>query len=395
MAENVLHFARVLRHAGMNVGTHKVLDALDALALAGLERREDFYWTLAACFVDRRDQRELFDQAFHMFWRDPDLLGRILHLMLPKVEGLAREPETQPSRRLQEAFGRGAPRQEPLAEPQPQELEIDARLTFSSREVLQRMDFETMTGDELAQAKELIAHLRLPLRTLKTRRQVPDPSGRRVDRRSSLRNGLRSYGDLIPLSLSSPGERLPPLVVLCDISGSMSTYARMFLHFVHALANSGRQVDALVFGTRLTPIGRELKARDPDLALGRVSALVQDWAGGTRIGACLRDFNRNWSRRLLGWNASVLLLTDGLDRDAGDGLALEMERLHKSCRQLLWLNPLLRFDGFEPKAAGIRAMLPHVDGLIPAHNVESLRDLARAVAEHAAVPRLERRARAA
>ncbi len=391
LAENVLHFARVLRSAGMPVGTHKVLAALQALTFAGIGRREDFYWTLASVFVDRREQRELFDQAFHMFWRDPDLLGRIMHMMLPKVEGLPAERD-KTHHRLQEAFGRGAP-EAPKLEQQPErEIEIDAFLSFSSRELLRQMDFESMTAAELAAARQLIAHLLLPLREVGTRRLAPDPRGKRIDRRASLKAAIAAYGDAIPLRRAAPRTVPPPLVVLVDISGSMSRYARMFLHFVHALTNARRRVSVLLFGTRLTSITRELHQRDVDVALERVAARVKDWAGGTRIGACLHGFNRLWSRRLLGQNACVLLLSDGLDREGGEGLGAEMERLHKSCRQLIWLNPLLRYEGFEARAAGIVAMRPHVDLFLPAHNLESLADLGRILAAPAATRSPERRA---
>ena len=177
----------------------------------------------------------------------------------------------------------------------------------------------------------------------------------------------------------------PPLVILCDISGSMDRYARMLLHFVHAVANDRHRVHALVFGTRLTNVTRHLRHRDVDLALARVAGAVSDWAGGTRIGAALAAFNRRWSRRLLAQNAVVLLISDGLDADAGEGLAFQMERLSKSCSRLVWLNPLLRFDRFEAKPAGIRAMRPHVDDFLPVHNLQSLADLGRALA-HTALP---------
>jgi hypothetical protein len=168
-------------------------------------------------------------------------------------------------------------------------------------------------------------------------------------------------------------------VVLCDISGSMDRYARMLLHFLHAITNDRHRVHVLLFGTRLTPVTRHLRHRDVDVALSRVAAAVSDWAGGTRIGACLAEFNRRWSRRLLGQNAVLLLISDGLDADAGAGLAFEMERLAKSCRRLVWLNPLLRYEGFEAKPAGIRAMLPYVDEFRPAHNLDALEGLTAAL----------------
>ncbi|MFO1362101.1 MAG: VWA domain-containing protein [Burkholderiales bacterium] len=377
LAENVMHFARVLRAAGLPVGPGKVLDALAALEIAGVERRDDFYWTLAAVFVDRREQFELFDQAFHIFWRDPKLLERVMSLFLPQVQGRVQEEQPEMSNRLADAL---LPRDKPGETPEaPQEIELDATFTVSEREVLQRADFESMTNEELAQAKKLIANLRLPIPEVRTRRLVPDARGRRVDLRATLRATLRSGADIIPLRRRSPESRHPPLVVLCDISGSMSRYSRMFLHFLHAITNDRDRVHTFVFGTRLTNITRHLRHRDVDVALAGVAAAVADWSGGTRIGASIKEFNLRWSRRVLGQNAVLLLITDGLDRDLGKDLGPEMERLHKSCRKLIWLNPLLRYEGFEPRPLGVRVMLPHVDAFLPAHNIDSLIALGRAL----------------
>src|SRR5215468_10449479 len=380
LADNVMHFARVLRAAGLPVGPDKVIDALKALQIAGVERRDDFYWTLAAVFLDRREQFEIYDQAFHIFWRDPKLLERVMALFLPQVIG--RVPDEQPelASRLAEAL---MPQPKPGAEPTeppPQQIDLDAALTVSEREVLQRADFETMTQEELAQAKKLISSLRLPIPEMRTRRLVADPRGPLVDMRASLRASLRAGADIIPLKRRSQDERHPPLVVLCDISGSMSRYSRMFLHFLHAI----------MFGTRLTNITRHLRHRDVDVALAGVAQAVADWSGGTRIGASLKEFNLRWSRRVLGQNAVMLLITDGLDRDLGRDLGPEMERLRKSCRKLIWLNPLLRYEGFEPRPLGVRVMLPHVDEFLPAHNIESLIELGKAFSASATRARLAR-----
>jgi uncharacterized protein with von Willebrand factor type A (vWA) domain len=382
LAENVMHFARVLRGAGLPVGPAKVIDGLKALQAAGIGSREDFYWTLASVFIDRREQFEIYDQAFHIFWRDPDMLSRVMAMFMPKVEGRGmNEDGPPPPNRLAEAL---APRpkedkQEAPEEP-PAETEIDAAFTVSDREVLQQTDFETMTAAELAQAKKLIALMRLPIPEITTRRLRPDPRGAQVDMRATLRACLRGGADIIPLRRRSVTTRHPPLVVLCDISGSMSRYSRMFLHFLHAITNDRDRVHTLVFGTRLTNITRHLRHRDVDVALNSVAAAVADWSGGTRIGQSLREFNQRWSRRLLGQNAVVLMITDGLDRDLGRDLGHEMERLHKSCRRLIWLNPLLRYEAFEPRPLGVRIMLPHVDDFLPVHNIDSLASLARALA---------------
>ncbi len=378
LAANMMHFARVLRSAGLPVGPGQVLDALGAVAAVGIGRREDFYWALNAVFVTRRDQRELFDQAFHVFWRNPRLLERVMGLVLPQLR-LARAAQDmeEVSRRVAEALAgadaKGADREA--------ELVTDAVMTWSERESLQRIDFEKMSAAEMEAAKRAVAAMRLPVMNVPTRRFRPDPTGWRVDMRATLRASLRGGGAAIPLRYRRRRRRPPPLVILCDISGSMARYSRMLLHFLHAITNDRDRVSTFLFGTRLTNITRHLRHRDVDVALDRVADAVEDWSGGTRIGHCLGAFNRYWSRRVLGQGAVVLLITDGLDRDAGEGLEQNMERLHKSCRRLVWLNPLLRFAGYEAKSQGARAMRPHVDELRTVHNLESLADLAAALGD--------------
>jgi hypothetical protein len=380
LAENILHFARVLRAAGLPVGPAKVIVALEAVQAVGVERREDFRAALESVLIERHEQQALFDQAFELYWRNPRLLERMMQLLLPKVYTRAprADAETPLSARLAEAL---APPRVEEQEAEPQEITVDAAFTFSPREVLQSKDFETMTAAELSEVKAMIARLRLPLPELPIRRTVAASRGSAVDLRATLRAMASAGGTVVPLAWRERRRRRPPLVVLCDISGSMDRYSRMLLFFLHAITNDRDRVHTLLFGTRLTNITRHLKRRDVDVALARVSAAVSDWAGGTRIGACLAEFNRRWSRRLLGQGAVVLLISDGLDSDVGEGLAAEMERLAKSCRRLIWLNPLLRYEKFEARPAGIRAMLPYVDDLLPVHNLESLKQLATAFAQ--------------
>jgi uncharacterized protein with von Willebrand factor type A (vWA) domain len=371
LSENVVHFARALRQAGVPVGPDRAIDALRALEVAGVARRDDVYWTLASVFLSRREQFALFDQAFDAFWRDRQLLDYVA-----PPPGAGGEEPGVPAGRVAEALGRA---RAPMSEEPPTATER-RETGASAAERLRRRDFEKMTLEELARAKALIAKLRLPIAEIAMRRLRSDWRGQRVDLRATLRASLRGGADIIPLRRRSPIRRHPPLVVLCDISGSMSRYTRMFLHFLHAITNDRDRVYTFLFGTRLTNVTRQLRHRDVDIALDAVSHAVADWSGGTRIGAALKAFNLRWSRRVLGQNAVVLLISDGLDRDAGRDLAAEMERLHRSCRRLIWLNPLLRFGGFEPLATGVRLMLPHVDAFLPAHNVESLADLTNALA---------------
>ena len=376
LADNIMYFGRALRVAGLPIGPGKVIDAIKAVEIAGITRREDFYWALHSVFVNRRDQREMFDQAFHIFWRNPDMLNKMMSLMLPSMGGGGGEFEAPaPSQRLRDALFQGN-EDERERDMNPGEIEIDSQGSASAREVLQSMDFETMSADELAEAKRVVANMRLPIMNVPTRRFKPDSRGHRVYMRATLRAGLRSGGAVIPLQFRKRARRHPPLVILCDISGSMSRYSRMLLHFVHAITNDRDRVHSFVFGTRLTNITRFLRQRDVDIAVEQITEQVEDWSGGTRIGVTLKEFNATWSRRVLGQGAVVLFISDGLDRDAGVDLDAEMERLHKSSRRLIWLNPLLRFDGFEPKSMGIKAILPHVDDFRTVHNLTSLADLA-------------------
>ena len=379
LATNIVHFARTLRTAGLRVGPGQVLRAVEAVEAAGLRKRDDFYWTLHSVFVNRRDQREIFDQAFHVYWRNPRLLEKMMEMLLPSV-GVPAEPDKkQLNRRLQDALqpGRGeAPREQDKQEPP--EVEIEATFTVSDREVLQHRDFEQMSQAEIDEALRAISRLRLPVPLRRTRRYQPSRRGARIDFRASLRRALRPEG-LTVLRKREPRLRPTPLVILCDISGSMARYARMFLHFMHAITNDRDRVYCFTFGTRLSNVGRALRNKDVDIALQKASAQVEDWSGGTRIGQTLHEFNNKWSRRVLGQGAVVLLITDGLDREGAVGLAEQMERLHKSCSRLVWLNPLLRYGAYEPKSQGNRAMLPHVDEFRPVHNLESLAGLVAAL----------------
>ncbi len=378
LPENIMHFGRVLRTAGLPVGPDQVLKAIEAVSAVDVADRAQFYWALHAALVNRRGQRELFDQAFHIFWRNPRLLERMLSLVIPTSSVDTGQEESEPlARRLAEAM---MPAESAAREREgDEEVEIHAELTWSDQEVLRAMDFETMSLAEQEAAKRAMAKMRLPLRPVPARRFRLHPRGRRPDLRATLRGAMRTGGDVVALRRRRRLRRPPPLVVICDISGSMARYSRMLLHFMHAVTNDHDRVQCFLFGTRLTNVTRQLRQKDVDTALAGVAGAVEDWSGGTRIGASLRSFNRLWSRRVLGQGAVVLLVSDGLDRDSGEGLAREIERLHKSCRRLVWLNPLLRYEAYEPRARGAAALMPHVDEFRPAHNLDSLEDLAAAL----------------
>ncbi|MEI7804760.1 MAG: VWA domain-containing protein [Hyphomicrobiales bacterium] len=375
LAENILYFARALRAAGIPVGPGSVLDALQAVDTARVGSRDDFYWTLHAVFVKRHEHTILFDQAFRIFFRKRAYIEKLIASMLPQQAPLQQPQIPAPgAQRVQEALFQGLGE----LEQKKSEVEIDARLTVSDREVLQKRDFAQMSADEIAAARQAIARLRLPLDELRTRRLAPNRRGHIIDIRRTLRASMKAGGAVIDLKYLGPKTKAPPIVVLLDISGSMSQYTRLFLHFLHAVTDARKRVTTFLFGTRLTNVTRALREKDPDEALAACTADVTDWSGGTRIATSLHDFNRKWARRV-SQGAVVLLITDGLERDGDDTLTFEIDRLHRSCRRLIWLNPLLRFEGFEAKAKGVKAMLPHVDELWPIHNLESMSELVRAL----------------
>ncbi|MEZ5674772.1 hypothetical protein SAMN06265173_102260 [Thalassovita litoralis] len=386
LTHNITYFARALRKAGLPIGPGRVIDAIRAVEAAGFTDKRDFYWTLHACFVNRPEHRAVFSQIFRLYWRDPRYMEHMMAMMLPAIRGVQEDrPAQAAEKRAAQALLDGQLPDVPQPEEAEEEtkIEVDASMTMSSEERLKTLDFEQMSAEEMAQAKRMLARLSLPVKPIPSRRAQTSLQGRRIDWRRTMRGAMRRGGELHDIALKAPKPRWPNLVVLCDISGSMSQYSRMVLHFLHAVANEKgagwAKVHAFTFGTRLTNITRHLATRDVDQALHAAGAEAQDWEGGTRIGDCLHAFNRDWSRRVMGQGAVVLLITDGLDRGDARALEKEVERLHLSARRLIWLNPLLRWDGFAPKATGIKAMLPHVDAFRAGHSIATLEELAAAI----------------
>ena len=371
LAANLVHFAGLLRRAGLPVGPDAVIAGAEALMVLGLADRARVRAGLRATMVQRHEQHDIFDTAFDLFWRDPTAANQAAALAMLDNKPPREQKPTPGSRRVAEAMA--SPRQPRPADDRPPEQ--DAVMTVSEREQLGAMDFEQMSAAQVARAKAEIRRLALPLDRRPTRRFRADSGGPRIDLAATLRTSLRRGGEMLDLSRRRRVVRPPPLVVLCDISGSMARYAQLLLHFLHAVANARPRVHVFLFGTRLSNITRQLRHRDAEVAFQMVAASVPDWSGGTRIGESIALFNRRWARRVLGQGAVVLLLTDGLDRDGAEGLAEAMDRLHRSSRRLVWLNPLLRWEGFQPKSLGIRAMLPHVDEFRTVHNLDSLRTL--------------------
>lgn len=373
--DNIAHFARTLRRAGLPVGPALVVEAVKAVEVVGLRSKDDLYWTLHGVFVKRHDHTIIFDEAFHLFFKKRELIEKMLQILSPVAKGEEREKEKPKAgaTRVSEAFfnNQDQKHDEDLVP----EIEINASFTMSSNDVLREKDFAQMTAAEVADAKRQIQALSLPVDQIKTRRFIDTRKRVRFDHRKTLSKSMKFGGDLLIPEFIGPAEVMPPVVALCDISGSMNQYTRIFLHFLHSLTESNRKVHTFLFGTRLTNVTRQLRMKDPDEALAGCSEAVLDWSGGTRIATTLREFNRLWSRRVLGGKAIVILITDGLERDGAADLAHEIDRLHRSCYHLIWLNPLLRYEGFQAKAAGIRVMLDHVDDFRSVHSVDAMADL--------------------
>lgn len=380
LATNVLLFCRTLRAAGLPIGPGRVIDAVHAVTEAGIRRRDDFYWALRSVLATDPSQFRIFDQAFHLYFRNPRLLERMMSLMLPTLIEEKDSPDggDQAARRLLEALA--ADEDQTRDEPQ---VDVDRAGSWSRREILRHKDFEQMSLEELAEARQLMREEISAFPEVPTRRFRAHPYGHRYDLRRSMQLMLRNTGQLIELATRKRRYRPPTLVLICDISGSMSRYSRAFLQFAHAMSGRRQTVHTFVFGTRLTNITRRLGQRDVDKALASVAGDVSDWDGGTRIADCLGRFNADWGRRVLARGATIVLLTDGLERDSQADLDFQMQRLHRSCNRLIWMNPMLRYQGFEPKASGIRTMLPHVDEFISAHNIDSLTGLSRLLRERA------------
>jgi len=383
LSDNVLYFARVLRSAGIPIGSGRILDAIKAINKIGLADKSIFYWALHSVFVHKNEHREIFDQAFKIFWKNPRLLEKMMQLALPRLNtGTPGASDADINRRVQEAFNTDNMSKENYVHPSTEdELKFDAVMTYSESELLQGMDFEQMSSDEINKAKKVIAQMNLSIPQVKSRRFKNSSLRRKIDLRQSLKGANKFCGEYIPLRYKSRKDKNPPIIAICDISGSMSRYSRMLLHFMHVLTTLRNDVHTFLFGTRLTNVTRFLRFKDVDEALAATSSAVEDWSGGTRIGDCLKDFNFNWSRRVLGPGAIVLFITDGLDRGGGIGLSKQIKLIQKSSKRLIWLNPLLRYEEFAPKPTGVKAILPYVDEFRPIHSLESMDQLVNALSE--------------
>lgn len=365
-------FGQYLRSLGVPVTPTQMVDLVECLRFIQIGNREDFKHSARAVLINRREHLPIFELAFERFWRlHPDgsesraELGQILQRRRGQIQQALVANGQEP----------------PPAQEERDEPHIDKIYTYSDLEVLRHKDFAQLDEAELAAVRQAMAAIRWDPEPRRTRRTARASHGALVDLRRTLRQSLRHGGEPLTLARRRRRYKRRPLVVLCDISGSMERYARLLLQFIYVVTNQWDRVESFVFSTRLTRITRQLRQRDVDRALDDATRAVHDWGGGTRIGEALKHFNYRWARRVLGQGAIVLIISDGWDRGDIDLLAREMDRLHRSCHRLIWLNPLLGAPNYQPLVRGIQAALPHVDDFLPVHNLASLEQLAEVLAQ--------------
>ncbi|MCZ6528868.1 MAG: VWA domain-containing protein [Chloroflexi bacterium] len=375
LLHNILMFGRLLRAIGLDLDTRGVSDFVRSLDWIRISQRREFYYAARCLYVSRREDLALFDEAFDWFWQLRVGRDKEMQLDVRRLEDRLRLSVDRSE--LSKDFRLEKVNQGKLGEPEDGQPQVKhATFTYSPNEMLRRKDFGELSEDELREVKQLMAKLAWRLGERRSRRWRPGKA-RQVDFRRTLRRNMRNEGELLELARRQLKMRPRPLVVIADISGSMERYTRLLLHFIYALRISlDSGVEAFVFGTRLTRITRRLRSRDVEGTLKEIARSVPDWSGGTRIGQALKTFNYEWTRRVLGHRAVVLLISDGWDRGDIDLLRNEMARLQRSCHRLIWLNPLLGSAEYEPLTRGIQAALPYVDDFLPVHNLASLEELA-------------------
>ena len=371
LTRNWLHFGRILRGLGFDAGPARMLPFLTSLTAIDMRRADDLRTVVHAHFARRREELALLDQALLAFLD----ASREERALFPRAPAPPREQlETIPltGRQLKVLDEADAP----------EDAEAQEVASYSQAELLRHKDFDSLTEDEMAEVRRLIRLMRLPAGLTRSRRARP--GGRdRLDIRRLLRRSLRFGGELLVFSWKSPSLRPRPLVLLCDISGSMERYTRILLNFAYALKNATTRVEAFVFATRLTRITRLLRSHDVEAALSRVMASVEDWSGGTRIGEAIETFNRRYARRVLSHGATVAIISDGWDRGDVEQMRGAIAHLQRSCHRLIWMNPLMGAPGYEPLTLGLQAALPFVDDFLPAHNLASLEALGSLLLETA------------
>ena len=372
LLENILRFIRLLRNSGIKIGNQSSIDTLNSIKILKIGNRNEFYWALYSNLIYRNEDTEIFDQCFHLFWQNPKILQQMFNLLLPQI-GTQKAPTTN-KKQLKRISDNIQKQNKDVNIEKKDEIIFDSQMSWSNKSALNTKDFEMMSLEEIHQAEKEIKKFLIKSKTHISRRWKKNDQSTKISTKYTIRKSVKNNG-IIHLAYKERIKKFRPVVILIDISGSMESYSRMMLFLSHILIQKYKDIEVFTFGTKLTRITNFLKNKDIDLSLDKVGKFVNDWAAGTKITSSIKDFNFNWSRRLLTQNQTLLLITDGLERDDSQNLDFEINRLSLFANNIIWLNPLLRYKKFEPKVNSIKTILRHVDKHVPIHNLNSIRNL--------------------
>ena len=372
LLENILRFIRLLRNSGIKIGNQSSIDALNSIKILKIGNRNEFYWALYSNLIYRNDDTEIFNQCFHLFWQNPKILQQMFNLLLPQI-GTQKAP-TNNKKQLKRISDNIQKQNKDVNIEKKEEIIFDSQMSWSNKSALNTKDFEMMSLEEIHQAEKEIKKFLIKSKTQISRRWKKNDQSTKISTKYTIKKSVKNNG-IIHLAFKERIKKFRPIVILIDISGSMESYSRMMLFLSHILIQQYKDIEVFTFGTKLTRITNFLKNKDVDLSLDKVGKFVNDWAAGTKITSSIKDFNFNWSRRLLTQNQTLLLITDGLERDDSQNLDFEINRLSLFANNIIWLNPLLRYKKFEPKVNSIKTILRHVHKHVPIHNLNSIKNL--------------------
>ena len=372
LLENILRFIRLLRNSGIKIGNQSSIDALNSIKILKIGNRNEFYWALHSNLIYRNEDTEIFDQCFHLFWQNPKILQQMFNLLLPQI-GTQKAPTTN-KKQLKRISDNIQKQNKDVNIEKKEEIIFDSQMSWSNKSALNTKDFEMMSLEEIHQAEKEIKKFLIKSKTQISRRWKKNDQSTKISTKYTIRKSVKNNG-IIHLAYKERIKKFRPVVILIDISGSMESYSRMMLFLSHILIQQYKDIEVFTFGTKLTRITNFLKNKDIDFSLDKVGKFVNDWAAGTKITSSIKDFNFNWSRRLLTQNQTLLLITDGLERDDSQNLDFEINRLSLFANNIIWLNPLLRYKKFEPKVNSIKIILRHVQKHVPIHNLNSIKNL--------------------
>ena len=369
LLDNILRFIRLLRKSGIKIGNQSSIDTLKSIKLLKIGNRKEFYWALYSNLINRYEDKEIFDQCFYLFWQNPKIMEQVFNLLIPQI-GTQKSPDTSKKqlKRITENLGK---KNIDLEKSQKDEIIFDSQMSWSNKSSFNSKDFEMMSVNEIKEAEEVIRKLLKKQQTQLTRRWKSKENGSKISYKDTIKKSIKKNG-IINLAYKDKIKKPKSLVILIDISGSMESYSRVMLIFSHLLMQQQNDIEVFTFGTSLTRITRLLKNKDIDFSLNKIGNFVTDWAAGTKITSSIHDFNFNWSRRILTQNQSLILITDGLERDESKNLDSEINRLSLFAKNIIWLNPLLRYKRFEPKVKSIKTILKYVNKILPIHNINSI-----------------------